>query len=71
MIKMTEYNVIIEKDEEGLYVASVPEIQSCHTQGKTVSQVLERIREAIEVCLEADGEQIKPMKFIGIQKIEM
>ena len=68
---MVEYNVIIEKDEEGWYVASVPEIQGCHTQGKTIPQVLERIREAIEVCLEADGEQIKPMKFIGIQKIEM
>lgn len=46
---MVEFNVIIEKDEEGWYVASVPEIQGCHTQGKTIPQVLERIREAIEV----------------------
>ena len=66
-----EFNVILEKDEEGWYVASVPEIQGCHTQAKTIPQVLERIKEAIEVCLEADGENIKPMKFIGIQKIEM
>ncbi len=58
---MTEYNVIIEKDEDGWYVASVPEIQGCHTQGKTISQVLERIKEAIEVCLESDGENIKPI----------
>ena len=68
---MVEFNVIIEKDDEGWYVASVPEIQGCHTQGKTISQVLERIKEAIEVCLEADGENIKPMKFVGIQKVEM
>ncbi len=68
---MVEYNVIIERDEDGWYVASVPEISGCHTQGKTISQVLERIKEAIEVCLEADGENIKPMKFIGIQKVEM
>ncbi|MBI2045441.1 type II toxin-antitoxin system HicB family antitoxin [Candidatus Pacearchaeota archaeon] len=68
---MVEFNVILEKDEEGFYVASVPEIQGCYTQGKTIPQVLERIKEAIEVCLEADGENIKPMKFIGIQKIEM
>ncbi|MEK6925861.1 MAG: type II toxin-antitoxin system HicB family antitoxin [Nanoarchaeota archaeon] len=61
---MVEFNVIIEKYEDGWYVASVPEIQGCHTQGKTIPQVLERIREAIEVCLEADGENIKPMKFI-------
>ena len=64
-----EFNIIIEKDEEGWYVASVPEIKGCHTQGKTIPQVLERIKEAIEVCLEADGEEIKPLKFIGIQKI--
>lgn len=66
-----EFNVIIEKDEEGWYVASVPEIQGCYTQGKTISQVLERIKEAIEVCLEADQEDIKPMKFIGIQRVEI
>jgi len=66
-----EFNIIIEKDEEGWYVASVPEIKGCHTQGKTIPQVLERIKEAIEVCLEADGEEIKPLKFIGIQKIEI
>lgn len=47
---MTEFNVIIEKDEEGWYVASVPEIPGCYTQGKTIPQVLERIKEAIEVC---------------------
>ncbi|MBS3091132.1 type II toxin-antitoxin system HicB family antitoxin [Candidatus Pacearchaeota archaeon] len=67
-----EYNVIIEKDEEGWFVASVPEIQGCHTQGKTIQQVLERIKEAIEVCLEADGKEIiKPMKFVGIQRVEV
>lgn len=68
---MTEFNVIIEKDEEGWYVASVPEIPGCYTQGKTIQQVLERIKEAMAVCLEADGEDIKPMKFIGIQRVEM
>lgn len=68
---MAEFNVIIEKDNEGWYVASVPEIPGCYTQGKTIQQVLERIKEAMAVCLEADGEDIKPMKFIGIQRVEM
>ena len=68
---MVEFNVIIEKDEDGLYVASVPEIQGCYTQGKTIQEVLKRIKEAIEVCLEADGEEIKPMKFVGIQRVEI
>ena len=68
---MVEFNVIIEKDSEGWYVASVPEIPGCYTQGKTIQQVLERIKEAMAVCLEADGEDVKPMKFIGIQRVEM
>ena len=68
---MVEYNVIIEKSEDGWYIATVPEIQGCYTQGKTISEVLERIKEAIEVCLEADGEDIVPRKFIGIQKVEV
>jgi predicted RNase H-like HicB family nuclease len=68
---MEEFTILIEQDEDGLYVASVPEIQGCHTQGKTIPEVLERIKEAIEVCLEADEGEIKPMRFIGIQKISV
>ena len=66
-----EFNVIIEKDEDGWYVASVPEIPGCYTQGKTISQVLDRIKEAIEVCLQSDHEEVKSMKFVGIQRIEI
>ncbi len=66
-----EFSVVIEKDEDGWYVASVPEIQGCYTQGKTIHQVLERIKEAIEVCLEAEGEEIRPMKFVGLQRVEV
>mgnify|MGYP001602780356 CR=1 FL=1 len=66
-----DFNVIIEQDEDGIYVATVPEIQGCYTQGKTLQEVLDRIKEAIEVCLEADKEDITPMKFIGIQRIQV
>ncbi|MEK6792573.1 MAG: type II toxin-antitoxin system HicB family antitoxin [Nanoarchaeota archaeon] len=70
MVNLMGFTIIIEQDEDGIYVASVPEIPGCYTQGKTISQVLERIKEAIELCLEADKE-INPMKFIGIQRIEI
>ena len=69
--KVLNFTVLIEQDEDGLYVATVPDITGCYTQGKTVAQVLERIKEAIEVCLEADKEEISPMKFIGVQQIEI
>jgi len=66
-----DFNVLIEQDEDGVYVASVPEIEGCHTQGKTLQEVLERIKEAIEVCLEADKEEVNPMRFVGIQRVSV
>jgi len=66
-----DFNVFIEQDEDGIYVAKVPEIEGCHTQGKTLEEVMQRIREAIEVCLEADNEEVNPMRFIGIQRIQI
>ena len=56
--QIMDFNVIIEQDEDGIYVARAPEIEGCYTQGKNLQEVLERIKEAIEVCLEADKEEI-------------
>ena len=67
--QILDFTVLIEQDEDDVYVARVPEIEGCYTQGKTLQEVLERIKEAIEVCLEADKEEINPMRFIGIQKV--
>jgi|TARA_B100001971_G_C18157629_1_gene519498 predicted RNase H-like HicB family nuclease len=69
--KVLDFTALIEQDEDGLYIATVPDIQGCYTQGKTIQEVLERIKEAIELCLEADKEEIKPLKFIGIQKVQV
>jgi predicted RNase H-like HicB family nuclease len=75
MVKMQNrvmnFTVLIEQDEDGIYVAKVPDIIGCYTQGKTVEQAMERIREAIQVCLEADEEEILPLKFIGVQQLEV
>ena len=69
--KILDFTVLIEQDEDGVYVATVPDIQGCHTQGKTISEVVDRIKEAIELCLEADGEDVEPMKFIGVQRMQI
>ena len=63
-----EFNVIIERDEEGYYVASVPELPGCHTQAKSLDKLMERIREAIELCLEVQGD-VPTQEFIGVQRI--
>ena len=69
--KVRNYTVLIEQDEDGIYVAKVPDIPGCYTQGKTIPQVIERIKEAIQVCLESDKEERPQMKFIGLQQIEV
>lgn len=53
-----EFSVVIERDTEGYYVASVPTLRGCHTQAKSLDQVMERIREAAELCLEINKDEL-------------
>lgn len=69
--KALNFTVLIEQDEDGTYIAKVPDIQGCHTQGKTVEQAMERVKEAIQVCLEAEDEEMTPLKFVGVRQIEI
>jgi predicted RNase H-like HicB family nuclease len=63
-----EFSVIVERDEEGWYIASVPELTGCHTQAKSLDKLMERIREAIALCLEVEQEGPHP-EFIGVQRV--
>ncbi|MDR0471824.1 MAG: type II toxin-antitoxin system HicB family antitoxin [Nitrososphaerota archaeon] len=47
-----KFSVVVEKDRDGFYVASVPELSGCHTQAKTLDVVMARIKEAIQGYLE-------------------
>ncbi|MDP7179775.1 MAG: type II toxin-antitoxin system HicB family antitoxin [Candidatus Woesearchaeota archaeon] len=69
--KVKNFTVLIEQDEDGIYVARVPDIPGCYTQGKTIDESMERIKEAIQVCLEGDKEEFPQMKFIGTRQIEV
>ena len=63
------FDVVIERDEEGYYVASVPELHGCHTQAQSLDVLMERIREAIELCLEVQGEPVTKLEFVGVQRV--
>ena len=52
------FNVVIERDSEGYYVASVPELRGCHTQAKSLDTLMKRVREAIEICLEVQSQDL-------------
>ena len=49
------FDVVIERDAEGFYVASVPALPGCHTQARSPDVLAERVREAIRLCLEVAG----------------
>ncbi|MBI4142046.1 type II toxin-antitoxin system HicB family antitoxin [Candidatus Woesearchaeota archaeon] len=63
------FTVLIEQDEDGWYVAKVPDLRGCATQGKTVEQALERVKEAIKVCVEAEKEVPQQLKFVKVENI--
>jgi predicted RNase H-like HicB family nuclease len=64
-----EFSVIIERDSEGYYVGTVPELRGCHTQARSLDTLMKRIREAIELCLEVGAEDLVPHEFVGVQRI--
>ena len=66
-----EFTVIIEQDEQGYYVSEVAELPGCHTQAKSLDKLMERTKEAIQLCLEVAGaEKERPSThLVGIQKI--
>jgi predicted RNase H-like HicB family nuclease len=66
-----KFTVVIEPDEEGYYVASVPALPGCHTQAKTLDTLMKRVREVIELCIE-DGDGIDAsLELVGIQQISV
>jgi len=71
-----KYQVVIEQDEDGLYVASCPSFEGCYTQGRTFEEAIDRIREAIALCLEELREEGKPIprptsEVVGLKYIEI
>ena len=66
-----DFNVVIERDSEGYYVAFVPDLPGCHTQAQSLDTLMTRIREAIALCLEVQGEEGEHLDFVGVQKVSV
>lgn len=65
-----EYTVVIEHDEEGYYVATVPTLPGCHTQAKSLDELEDRVKEAILLCLEVQGDEAyEPVTLVGIHRV--
>lgn len=64
-----QFDVIVERDSAGWFVASVPTLPGCHTQAKSLDKLMIRVREAIQLCLDIEGNNIEGLDFVGVQRI--
>ncbi|HRI16150.1 MAG TPA: type II toxin-antitoxin system HicB family antitoxin [Verrucomicrobiota bacterium] len=68
-ISKREFSVIVERDGEGFYVTSAPELPGCHTQARSLDKLIDRVREAIELCLEVERDVPTTTEFVGVQRV--
>lgn len=66
-----KFTVLIEQDEEGYYVATVPALHGCHTQAKNLDTLMKRVREVIQLCLEEENGDLGSLELVGIQQISV
>ena len=68
-IMTQQFDVVVEKDSAGFFVASVPALPGCHTQARSLDELMLRIREAIELCVEVQGQTFERLDFVGVQRV--
>jgi predicted RNase H-like HicB family nuclease len=66
-----KFTVVIEQDEEGYLVATVPALRGCHTQAKNLDTLMKRIREVISLCLEEEKDPPGTLELVGIQQVSV
>ena len=73
--KTRRFTVVLERDEDGIYVASIPALSGCHTQGRSLDQAMRRIREVAELWLEVHrevrGGSLPTLDLVGVQQLEI
>ena len=63
------FNVVVERDSEGFFVATVPALPGCHTLAHSLDQLIERVQEAIALYLEVEGDSAGELDFVGVQRV--
>ncbi|MCO5183959.1 MAG: type II toxin-antitoxin system HicB family antitoxin [Anaerolineae bacterium] len=64
-----DYYVVIERDEDGIYVGEVPQLSGCYSQGETIDELMRNMREVIELCLDELDDESEITEFIGVQRV--
>lgn len=66
-----EFDVVVERDAEGFLVATVPGLPGCHTQARSLDELMERVREVIELCIEEEDSPPPLLEFVGVQRVRL
>jgi len=66
-----KFTVVIERDEDGYLVATVPALHGCHTQAKSLDTLMKRVREVIALCLEEGSDRTGALELVGIQQVSI
>lgn len=65
--------VLIEQDENGMYVGSVPSLRSCHTQAKTLDELYKNLTEVVELCVDVErnffDHKVHTSRIVGFQNL--
>lgn len=71
MKSQRKFTVLIERDEDGHLVATVPGLRGCHTQAKSLDTLMKRVREVIALCLEEEKGSPSQLELVGIQQVTL
>lgn len=66
-----KFTVVIERDEDGYFVATVPSLRGCHTQAKNLDSLMKRVREVIALCLDSESDSSGALELVGIQQVSI
>ncbi len=67
-----EIYVVIEKDEDGYFVGEAPQLRGCYSQGRTIEELMQNMREAIALCLEEECESLEGLgEFVGVRTVRL
>ncbi|MGK7881394.1 MAG: type II toxin-antitoxin system HicB family antitoxin [Crocosphaera sp.] len=70
MTSKREFYMIVEQDEDGMFIGEIPQLKACYSQGKTIDELVANIKEVIAMCLEEEDFK-ETSEFIGIQKVTL
>jgi len=64
-----EFYVVIERDEDGVYIGEVPQLPGCYSQGESLDELMQNMHEVIQLCLEDQPDAVITSEFVGVQKV--